>query len=83
MKVGRDDIYTPSKRKFAYRDIKLDPDGWADVNQYLPADFDLLLMKMSDGTIKPGWRIGNDWDGIRLNPLVQVIAWKKNPDSPM
>ena len=83
MKVGRDYIHAPSKRKFAYRDIKLDPDGWADVTKYLPADFDLLLLKMSDHTIKHGWRNGNNWEGLRINPSSQVIQWKKNTDHPM
>jgi hypothetical protein len=80
-KVGRDEIFDKKlrkHRKFMYRDVHFDPDGWVDASRYLPAEFDLVYLKISDvkKTIT-GWIVGNSWDGLRIKPGEKVLYWKR------
>lgn len=78
-KVGRDKFITKSRkvRKFSYKDVKYDEDGWADASKYQPIDFDLVFMKTTEGKVKSGWIATNVWEGIRLRPEEKVIKWKQ------
>jgi hypothetical protein len=81
MKVGRDYIKVGEKeRKFAYRDIQFDPDGWADAKKFLPADYDLMFLKIKDKKSSCGWSVGTKWDGLKLNQDDEILYWKKKPD---
>jgi len=79
MKVGVDKIKIgEKKRKFSYCNVKYDRNGWADASKYLPADYDLLFLKMKDGEIISGWSYGNKWDGLNLKVDHEVQYWMKN-----
>lgn len=81
MKVGRDYIKIGEKeRKFSYRDILYDPDGWGDTKKYLPADYDLMLLKIKDKKISYGWIFMTKWEGLKIKQDDEILYWKKNSD---
>lgn len=81
MKVGRDYIKVGQReRKFSYLDIKLDINGWADAKKYMPADYDLMFIKVRNKNISCGWSVGNKWDGLNLKKDDEIMYWKKKPD---
>lgn len=59
-----------------YSRVKKDFDGWVKAEDYLPEDFDLVLLKIDNG-IKKGWWAGNKWDGLRYYEGEEVKFWKK------
>jgi len=81
MKVGRDYIKVGEKeRKFSYRDIQFDPDGWADAKKFLPADYDLMFLKVKDQKNTYGWSVGNAWEGLKLQSTNEILYWKRKPE---
>ncbi len=80
MKVGKDVIYDHKKRKkrsFLYDDVEYDNDKWADATKYLPADYDLMYLKI-EGRWRPltGWSVGKKWDGLDINSNFKITHWK-------
>lgn len=82
LKVERDliiDKYTGKERKVTYQDIKNNHDDWINPTDFLPADFDIVSLKIKNRIrIVPGWSIGNGWDGLRLRSKDEVIGWKND-----
>ena len=72
-----EDKKTGKQRKFGYRDIPFDQDGWADAKKYLPEDYDLMFLKTKDKTYN-GWSIGTKWDGKSIDSDAEVLYWKRN-----
>lgn len=62
---------------YEYKDIDYDEDGWADAKKFMPADFDLCLLKIKDKKSRVGWASGNYWDGLHVNSEDEVLYWKK------
>lgn len=78
LKVGRDKIFDKNKcrmRKLIYKDIPYDPDGWVDSDKYLPANYDLVLLKTDKNTIT-GWSTGIKWDGLKIEEQ-KILYWKR------
>jgi len=79
-KVGKDVIYDHKKRKkrnFLYDDVIYDNDQWADAKKYLPADYDLLYLKIENHPrILPGWSVGKKWDGLDIKQDYKITHWK-------
>jgi hypothetical protein len=63
---------------YSYKDVEYDIDGWADVNKYLPDDFDLVFMRLKRNRTIPGWVNGSTWEGLRFKNDDVVLFWKKN-----
>jgi len=63
--------------EYLYSDVEYDQDGYADASKYLPADFDLVSMKIEGQKPLPGWSHGRSWDGLNLKPGSKIISWKK------
>jgi len=63
----------------SYKNVKTDIDGWADVNLFLPLNFDLCYVKTDKrrGTTT-AWYTGTIWDSAMLNDDEKVIFWKQN-----
>ncbi len=61
---------------YNYRDVQYDKHGWADVNKFLPADFDLVFLNIEGKKTISGWFTGNNWDGLLLKEEDKVISWK-------
>ena len=81
MKVGREYIKAGDKeRKFSYTDVEYDPDNWVDANKYLPADYDLMYLKIKDKKTISGWAVGCNWDGLHFNDKDIVLYWKRKQD---
>ena len=79
VQVGKD--YSNKKEgilipKLTYAKVPNDGNGWVDVSEYLPDNYDLVLMKIGD-TYKNGWYQGNSWDGYRFNEGEEVTHWKR------
>ena len=49
---------------------------WSDVDDYLPAEYDLILIKTAEGKIMKGWISHKTWDGMRLEENEIVKYWK-------
>jgi hypothetical protein len=79
-KVGRDYIDLSMKRKFSYRDIQSESDGWVDASRYLPADYDLMSLKIKGKDILCGWSVGAKWDGLKIKKSDKILFWKKKSD---
>lgn len=68
--------------RFSYRDVVYDDDDWADASRFLPADYDMMSLKLDTGRKIPGWIQGNQWEALRLKPGNQVLFWKRTmPDN--
>lgn len=63
-----------------YRHVDFDKDKWADVNKYLPIEYDMCYCK-GENAILPGWYNGIGWDGHRIKPDFKVLFWKLNYDA--
>lgn len=81
LKVKRDLFEGAIKpRYWTYKDVKYDEDGWADANKYLPADYDLVYLKIEDQPCVCGWSAGNSWDGLQVKKEDKVLFWKRKFD---
>jgi len=69
----KDGIHIP---KLTYAKVPNDGNGWVEAHKYLPANYDLVLMKIGD-TYKPGWYQGNSWEGYKYEPGEEVTHWKR------
>lgn len=80
-KVRKTKVHTLGRtRKFSYRDILFDEDGWADAKKYLPGDYDLVFLDIEGKPPTSGWSIGDDWDGLYIEKGDKVLYWKRKPD---
>ncbi len=79
-KVGRDFVSGDQPPKIHYRHVTFDENGWADANEWISADYDLVFMKIERGLIIAGWAYGNYFEGLRLKPKDKVLYWKRKPD---
>lgn len=66
---------------YTYKDVEFDDEGWADVANFLPADFDLVIIEIA-GRKEPidGWSTGHNWDGLFFQTGDKVLRWKRKPD---
>ena len=83
-KVGKDIVInkkTNKKRKFSYTDVKYDDEKWADASEYLPADFDLVFLRIQDKPITSGWINGIKWEGLKVIEADKVLYWKKRKEN--
>lgn len=76
IKVGRD-LMQGTERKVAYKDVYANVNEWVNAKKYLPIDFDLVTIKLSNGDLTYGWTLGEKWQGVLITKGKQVIAWKK------
>ena len=56
--------------------MPINKDGWTTDIRYRPYPYDLVLLLLEDGNIKPGWWGTNRWEGRRINENSKVKAWK-------
>ncbi len=66
-----------SKHRFSYSQVKFDLLGWADANEYLPEDYDLVQLKTNEEKVYPGWIIGTKWEGYRVKDDLSVTHWRR------
>lgn len=67
--------YQLEKDGFRISDLKKDCEGWVDSMVYLPANYDLVLMRTNVRTIA-GWWNGMAWEGLHLRPADKIVCWK-------
>ncbi len=80
MKIGKDSVEGGNKRrKLSYKDIVTEPEQWIDAHKCLPADYDLVDIKVKGKGIISGWSVGRKWEGLRLKNSDEVLEWKKKP----
>lgn len=65
--------------KYNYKDVQSEFDGWIDVKKYLPADYDLCLLKTAS-RILHGWYALGSWDGLKLKDSDVILYWKRKKD---
>lgn len=80
LKVGRSRVNGEIPRFVAYKDIKADNDGWYDALWYLPADYDLVYVRIDDKPVCVAWSIGKGWDGLNITEDDRVLYWKRKLD---
>lgn len=81
IKVGHHKKYKRNSKisiHYTYSDIKFKDDGWADVTEYLPLNFDLCDVKLDCGRIFSAWVFENKWEGLKLKPQHKVLFWRKH-----
>ena len=72
------DKNTGIERPCKYSDIPKDIGNWVHDLNYRPIPFDLLELKIKDSCkVKGGWWDGKEWQGVKLKPQDEVIAWKR------
>jgi hypothetical protein len=49
--------------------------------KYLPADFDLVYLRLERERTIPGWISGTNWDAIRLKSTDKVLYWKRKMEA--
>jgi hypothetical protein len=79
-KVGFSYPVGDKRRKFSYRDVHYDEDGWAETIWFLPGDFDLSWLQTDDGVILPGWHTGHHWDGLNFKSSYNIVRWKRKEE---
>lgn len=72
-KVSRD-------KGHSYLSVPKDFDGWVDASKYVPADYDLCLLKIEGKSIRPGWISGLNWNGLRVEDKDKVLFWKRKKE---
>ncbi len=77
---GDRDIPVTQWKNFLYNHVAVDEDGWADCNKYLPADYDLVLVKVEGKPVMAGWISGVEWDGLKLQSNDKVKYWKRKEE---
>ena len=79
LKVARDyiELAEGKRRKVSYKDVRFDKDKWANAKSYLPADYDLVYMRLDSDITIAGWSNGNSWEGLRLRENDHVLYWKR------
>lgn len=67
------------KGYYGYKDVTEDYDGWVDAHQFLPLDFDLVLLKVPGRKPFTGWVYQKKWDSgmVPKKVLKDVIKWKR------
>lgn len=76
LKVGKDIL---NGKKLSYRFTPCDANGWIDSRKYMPADFDLVFIKVDGKKALTGWLNGSHWDGINVNiSASELVYWKRN-----
>jgi hypothetical protein len=81
LKVGRDKIDDGMKiRNVTYKDVRYDEDGWADAKRFIPADYDLVYLKIEGEPTTSGWSTGNNWDGLQIKEEHNILYWKKKQE---
>jgi hypothetical protein len=76
LKVGKNYIEVPKRRRMTYKDIPYDH-GWADAEQYLPANYDLMVLKVKGKPILYGWCFGTKWEGAKIERYDEILKWKR------
>ena len=67
------------RKKYRYADIKYGEDGWVDVKEYLPANYDLCFLK-TEKRIILGWYSMSCWEGNKINQDDKILFWKRKID---
>lgn len=84
IKVGSFKIWGQRYPLYTYNNVIYDIDGWADVNYYLPNDFDIVMLRVKNiHKPIPGWYTGRGWDGLKWNDDYEVLQWKKENECKM
>jgi hypothetical protein len=65
---------------YTYKDVEYDEEGWADAKKFMPADFDLVFLKVNGKKSISGWYAGYQWDSLNYNKIDKVLFWKRKPD---
>lgn len=68
------------EKEYFYRDVQYDIDGWADATKWLPADYDLVIMRLKNRPTIVGWSVGKEWISLRLKDNDTVLQWRKKPE---
>jgi hypothetical protein len=76
LKVGKD-LMPGTQNKVTYKDVKRNKRGWVESNQFIPRDYDLVMIRFSTGKITYGWTRGRIWEGVLVTPDVIVEQWKR------
>lgn len=65
-------------RLFSYMDIPNCKEGWISTEDFLPEDFDLVMLKDQNNRISKGWMNGNSWDGSKITKRQVIKFWKRD-----
>lgn len=66
------------KKRYSYKDVVHAENGWVNARLYLPADYDLMAVKVKGrNSILSGWCVGRNWEGGTLENQDEVLFWKK------
>lgn len=79
-KVGAERKINGKSRRFTYSNVLYDAHGWADAEKFLPADYDLVMLKLEGNKLRNGWSNGLSWDGLHLKKSEKVLMWKRKID---
>lgn len=52
-------------------------DQWQERSSKRPIPYELVTVLTSTGMEIPAWWTGNAWDGLKMRPDTQVVAWRK------
>lgn len=78
--IGKTKKHDPNKSKperWSYADAEYDQKGWANTEEYLPAEFDLCYLKTDTGRILKGWYTGHGWYGLNVLETHKIKLWKR------
>lgn len=79
-KIGKKYLLGEKNRMLSYRDTVEDEEGWVKAKDFLPPDYDLVLIKLKPDKIVSGWHTGHYWEGLRLHPSQDVEYWKRREE---
>lgn len=76
LKVGKDVL---NGRTLSYKFTPCDEGGWIDSRKFMPAEYDLVFIKVEGKKKLTGWWTGWCWDGVNVDiPEGTDVIWKRN-----
>lgn len=79
-KIGKRYLIGTRNRLLSYKDVVTDEEGWVKAIDFLPPDYDLVLIKLNPEKIVSGWHTGHYWEGLRLPASQDVEYWKRREE---
>jgi hypothetical protein len=69
-------VYDINKNKLYLKKEMFDEDGWVDITNYFPEDYEVVQVKDDKCIVRKCWWNGFIFDGLCKRYLYQIKKWK-------
>jgi len=68
--------YQCGRDGFSIAQVERDEEGWADVDRFLPINYEMVQLFIEGKNNLNGWWNGYTWEGFRLRDGDRVLYWR-------